>query len=396
MISGVSMRSDTVARQLNPQDGLYTVTEKAGTDTRRTLIGAVREVLNAASEPAEIVARIAAPDCAIVSFTVTEKGYCWMPGGKLDRVAASNGFYPILTEAMRVRRDAGLPGLTLLSCDNLAGNGKVLARLVSEWLEAEAPDIVDWFARECTSPCTMVDRIVPASTPADFAELARATGIEDCGAVFAEPFSQWVIEDAFVGPRPFWERHGVQIVPDVTPFETAKLHMLNGAHSLLAYCGLRAGHSYVHQAIGDPRLRQLAKQLMGEEAALTIVAGQGQDLASYAETLVRRFENPAMNHALAQIAVDGSQKVPQRWLETLAINQRKGRHCPAILTGIAAWIEHLRGANGPVDDPAAETLAPLAWSDDPLGTIFGEGGVLASDWLPQAQDSNFITTRLGR
>lgn len=395
MICGVSMRSDTVAGQLNPQHGLYTVSEKAGDATRRVLVGAVREVRNATNERSAIVDQIADAACSIVSFTVTEKGYCRLPCGDLDHAAASTGFYPLLADAMRMRRDQGLPGLTVLSCDNLAGNGKVLARLIREWLNAEAPDLVEWFANECRAPSTMVDRIVPATTSEDLAQLAQSIGMDDHGAVFAEPFSQWVIEDAFAGPRPPWEHHGVQIVPDVTPFEMAKLRMLNAAHSLLAYCGLRSGHRYVHEAIGDPRLRRLSVQLMREEAAPTILAGEGQDLAAYAEALVARFANPAMNHSLAQIAIDGSQKLPQRWLETLEANQRTGRRCPATLTGISAWIEHLRGANGQVDDPLAEALAPLAWGDDPVSGIFGEKGVIASPWRPEAQDSIFITSRLG-
>lgn len=206
----------------------------------------------------------------------------------------------------------------------------------------------------------------------------RGAGGEDQGAVFAEPFSQWVIEDRFAGPRPRWEAVGAQLVADVRPYETAKLRMLNGAHSLLAYCRLARGHTFVHEAIADPELRGLTEQLMLREAAPTIQAAPGQDLPRYAAALIERFANPALNHRLIQIAMDGSQKLPQRWLEVLAESQAQGRTCPAIRSGLSAWIAHLRGANGPLDDPRAAELACAAQQPDPLGALFGPAGLLAS------------------
>lgn len=395
MIAGVSLRSPAVADQLNPQDGLYTLTERSGSGTETRVIGAVGQVLVAGRDTAAINARIADPACRIVSFTMTEKGYCRDVSGNLDLIGAEQGFYLVLTAALRARANAGLPGLTLLSCDNLADNGRVLGRLIAQWLDARAPDLAPWFAAECRTPGSMVDRIVPATTQDNLTELERCTGVSDRGAVFTEPFSQWVVEDDFAGPRPRWEEHGVQIVGDVTPYEVAKLRMLNGAHSLLAYCGLWAGHSFVHEAIADPALGTLVTRLMREEAVPTITAGVGQDLTAYAYSLIRRFENPALNHSLRQIAMDGSQKIPQRWLATLAENQRHGRECLAILTAIAAWIVHLRGTNGPVDDPLAHRLSAAASSDDPTTAIFGPGGPLASDWHPTGRDLAAISAALG-
>lgn len=394
LIAGVSMRSPTVAEQLNPQDGLYTLTERSSSGSHTCVIGAVREVLLGESDRQAIIARMANPACTLVSFTVTEKGYCRTPTGDLDLAAAAHGFYPLLTAAMRQRRDAGLPGLTLLSCDNLAHNGRVLGKLVSQWLDHAEPDLQPWFTAHCRSPNSMVDRIVPASTEVDRNELEQRTGVRDDGAVFTEPFSQWVIEDAFAGPRPRWEEHGAQIVADVAPYETAKLRMLNGAHSLLAYCGLREGLTYVHEAVAHPRLRPLTVRLMLDEAAPTIAAGEGQDLAAYAHALIARFDNPQLHHRLAQIAMDGSQKLPQRWLETLAANQYDGRQCPAILQGLAAWISHLRGAHGPVDDPLAEPLSTAASAPDPVNALFGSGGLLVSHWRPTAADHAAILANL--
>jgi fructuronate reductase len=348
-ITGVSLRSPTVAAQMNPQDGLYTVTERSGTSLDSRLVAAVRKVVVASEARAAVVDRLAAPETRIVSFTVTEKGYCRAPDGSLDPALAGEGsFFPLLAAALRRRHDGGGAGMTLLSCDNLADNGRVLARLMAEYLDRHDPALSEWFAAECACPPSMVDRIVPATTDADRVELARRIGVTDEGAVMTEPFSQWVIEDRFAGPRPQWENVGAELVGDVAPYEQAKLRMLNGAHSALAYIGLSLGHRFVHEAIADPALHPLIERLMRDEAMPTITAAPGQDLGAYADALIRRFANPALQHRLAQIAIDGSQKISQRWLETLADNQLHGRSCPAILTAIGAWIQHLRGANGKI------------------------------------------------
>lgn len=384
MIAGVSMRSAGVRDQLAPQDGLYTLTEKSADGDKVQLIGAVAEVLLAENDREAIVARMAAPECRIVSFTVTEKGYCRTAQGDLDLELAGAGFYPLVAKALAARQKAGLPGLTLLSCDNLAENGKQLARLMEQWIAANMPDLADWFRTQCTAPESMVDRIVPATTDAELAEVEAQLGLRDAGAVFTEPFSQWVIEDRFANGRPAWEAHGVQLVDAVAPYETAKLRMLNGAHSLLAYAGLDAGHTFVHQAVGDPRLRGLAEQLM-QDAIATITPGAGQDLVRYAGELIDRFANPALNHRLEQIAMDGSQKIPQRWLATLAIRQERGLQSDAILTGIAAWLRHVKGDRRKVDDPLAGSLA-AAWNahgrEGIVEAIFGPDGLLGADWSP--------------
>jgi len=396
-ITGVSMRSATVAEQLNPQDGLYTLTVRSdeGSDTR--VMGSVGEVLVAGPDRDTIVDRLASPECHLATFTVTEKGYCRAPDGSLDLTLASEGFYPILCEALVRRRDAGLPGLSLLSCDNLSGNGKQLGRLMREWIDAKAPTLRDWFAENCTTPDSMVDRIVPAPSADDLDALEQRIGLRDEGAIFTEGFTQWVIEDDFAGPRPAWEKQGVQVVDDVAPYETAKLRLLNGAHSLLAYAGLDHGHTYVHQAIADPKLRALVKRLMLEEAAPTIDAGEDQDLASYADQLVTRFENPALNHRLDQIAMDGSQKIGQRWLEVLAERNDRAGLCEAILTGIAHWLHHVSGQVRVVDDPRADALQNAcaeASGAELVTTMFGKAGVVQSPWSPSDTETAFIIAQL--
>ncbi|WP_230280064.1 mannitol dehydrogenase family protein [Croceicoccus sp. Ery15] len=359
-ICGVSLRSAGVADQLNPQDGLYSVTARGGGTSSTRVVGAVREVIVAPQDPEAVVARIASPDCRIVSFTVTEKGYARAADGSLDIALAEKSFYPLLADALARRKDAGLPGLTLLSCDNLADNGTQLNRLMHDWLAAKNPALTGWFAEHCTCPQTMIDRIVPATTEEDRAALEATLGMRDEGAVLTEAFSQWVIEDRFAGPRPRWQDHGAQLVADVAPYETAKLRMLNGAHSMLAYCGLERGLTFVHEAVADPELRALAHRLMIEEAAPTIDAAPDQDLAAYADSLIERFAEPAVRHRLAQIAMDGSQKIPQRWLDTVAWHAARGGDCPAIRAAFRAWLAHLADGslvNDPLGDELREMLA---------------------------------------
>lgn len=383
-ITGVSLRSGDVAAQLNPQDGLYTVSTRSAAGTDLRLIGAVQRVLVAGETAQDVIDAIASPATHIVSFTVTEKGYLRAADGSLDLAAArgASSLYRFVGAGLAARRAAGLPGLTLLSCDNLANNGAVLRALMRDYLAAAQPALLDWFERECRCPATMIDRIVPATTDADRTAVEAVLGARDDGAVVTEAFSQWVIEDDFAGPRPRWEDVGAELVADVAPYETAKLRMLNGAHSALAYIGLGRGHLYVHQAVADPDIHPLIERLMREEAAPTIDAAPGQDLSAYAEALMGRFANPALDHRLIQIAMDGSQKIPQRWLETLAWHQRRGQRCVSLGAAVAAWIAFLR-SDHPIDDPLADKLRDAAAAPDAMERLFGKGGLIASDWRPE-------------
>lgn len=399
-IHGVSLRSDDVASQLNPQDGLYTLTEQSESGQRTRLIGAVQRVSGPASGSAPVVQAIASPATHLLTFTITEKGYCRLPDGSLDveRAGSPQSVFPILAEGLGRRHQAGLPGLSLLSCDNLARNGHVLDGLLMAYLDRCDSQLRRWVENECACLSTMVDRIVPATTPQDLAAVADRLGMDDCGAVLTEPFSQWVIEDRFAGPRPSFEKVGCEIVADVGPYETAKLRMLNGAHSALAYLGLERGHSFVHEAVADPVLRSLVDRLMRVEAADSFQPATGQDLGGYADRLLARFANPALRHRLAQIAMDGSQKIPQRWLATLVAQKRNGKSCPAILSALGAWLRHIRDPKAPLDDPMADALR-AAWSgvdlEGAVARILGPGGLVASDWEPAPDDLTFMMNRPG-
>lgn len=404
-IIGVSLRSGDVADQLNPQDGLYTVVQRSAEGASARLIGSVSHVIVAPQDPDAVIAALASADTHIVSFTVTEKGYHRLPDGALAREDAAiasdiagegapRTIYGFVAAGLAQRRAAGLPGLTLISCDNLANNGERLMALMRDYLAATDPALGQWFAENCKCPSTMIDRIVPAVSDGDRSWLAGEIGLADAAAVITEPFSQWVIEDDFAGPRPRWEAVGAQIVANVSDYEAAKLRMLNGAHSALAYLGLARGHEFVHQAIADPVLAEIIDSLMRAEAALTLATTPGLDPSAYADALIARFANSALPHRLMQIAMDGSQKIPQRWLEPMAINQAAARPCPATLQALAAWIMHVRGDTRTVDDPMAAQLADL-WqahgADGIVAALFGQGGLFASTWTASPADSATLT-----
>ncbi|MBC7492976.1 MAG: mannitol dehydrogenase family protein [Novosphingobium sp.] len=399
-ITVVSLRSAGVADQMHPQDGLYTLSERSGDHTSVRLIGSVKQVLVASQQRDEVIVAIASPDTRIISFTITEKDYCRAPDGSLDPVLAGPGsVYDYLAEGLARRMAEGRDGLTLLSCDNLAENGAQLARLLGARLQSIDAALAEWMQARCTCPATMVERIVPATTDADRDGLEKLAGFRDEAAVLTKPFTQWVIEDKFAGPRPRWEIGGAQFTSDVRPFETAKLRMLNGVHSALAYLGLTRGHAYVHEAIADYALTPLIERLMRDEAATSLAPAPGQDLAAYAAWLVARFANTALNRKLRQIAMDGSQKIPQRWLERLAYHQCEGRQCPAILTAIAAWIGFVGQEGVKLDDPLADALYRL-WQAEGAGgmplALFGDRGLFAQHWVATPADRDLIRATMGQ
>ncbi len=372
-ILGVSLRSPAVRDQLVPQDGLYTLVERSSGSERLRIIGSVADVLVASEDPARVIAAIADPAAHIISLTITEKGYCHDPAtGALDdrnpdivhdranpdTPRSAIGF---LAAGLAARKSAGSGPLTILSCDNLPHNGAVLRGVLTAFVASRDLALADWLAANVRFPATMVDRIVPATTDADRAALATRLGMDDAAMVKAEPFSQWVIEDDFAGPRPPFETVGAQLVADVRPFELAKLRMLNGAHSTIAYLGLMRGYSFVHQAIADPAIAATVRLLM-DEAAATLPVVPGLDTAAYSSALIERFANSALDHRLAQIAMDGSQKLPQRLIGTIVDTHAAGRRSTAAAIGLAAWMRHFAGPH--VDDPLAQRLRAVGKASD--------------------------------
>jgi fructuronate reductase len=367
-ITGVSLNSTAVAEALNPQDGLYTLALLEAEVAYR-VIGSIGRVLTGTQRP-EILTALAAPTTRIVSMTVTEKGYCLGSDGTLDTthpaivtdLAAPDAPKSVigwLVAGLAERRRQGLPGVTILSCDNLADNGRKLGAAVRAFAEAVDPDTARWIADGCRFPNAMVDSITPATDDALRARIVAATGLEDAWPIQREAFTQWVIEDDFAGERPELERAGVTFTNDVHGYEAAKLRLLNGPHSTLAYLGLALGHVSVADAMADARLAAFVETLMREDISPSLNAPAGFDIGAYRRDILNRFKNPAIVHKLSQIAWDGSQKLPYRILDTTRDALAAGRPIDRLAVPIAAWLRFIEGAatrGETITDPLAAPL----------------------------------------
>lgn len=374
-ICGVSLQGDVAKRDaLMAQGGLYSIVERGPLGERVTVVRALREVLAMPHDREALFARLADPAVRIVSLTVTEKGYCRdartggvdlsHPGiiSDLARPDAPRTVPGIIVAALKARQDRPF---AVLSCDNLAHNGQALRRVVCDYARRLDEKLAEWIAATVPFPCAMVDRIVPSTTPEDLASAAAALGLRDAAPVVCEPFRQWVIEDRFPAGRPAWDRAGAQLVEDVTPFELAKLRMLNGTHSAIAYLSMLAGHATVDAAIGDPAMRRLIHAMMTEEIAPTLRMPAGFDVPAYRDALLARYANPALRHRCAQISMDGSQKLPPRLLGTIAQRMEANQPFERLALAVAAWMRFLRGraddgTRHAVQDPLAERLTALA------------------------------------
>ena len=270
----------------------------------------------------------------------------------------------LLVSAIRARREAGVPPFTVLCCDNLPENGNSTRRIVVRFAELADPALSRFIAEEVAFPNSMVDRIVPATTEEDRQRIDTLSGVRDAWPVVCETFSQWVIEDHFPLGRPAWERTGAQMVDDVRPYETMKLRLLNGAHSCIAYMGQLAGWQTVAEAIAEPALAAFIDALM-REAAATLQMPASVDLTAYRRALLARFANPALRHHTAQIAMDGSQKMPMRLFATAEDRLAQGLDSPGIALATAAWLRFLQGRSDGgspliVDDPKKDALLQAA------------------------------------
>ena len=295
------------------------------------------------------------PHTAIVSLTVTEKGYCTdAASGQLDlnnpliQHDLANPTTPksaigYIVEALRLRREQGLEAFTVMSCDNVRENGHVAKVAVLGLAQARDPLLAAWIEAHATFPCTMVDRIVPAATPETLQEIADQLGVYDPCAIACEPFRQWVIEDSFVSGRPAWDKVGAQFVEDVVPFEMMKLRMLNGSHSFLAYLGYLGGYETIADTMTNPAYREAAFALMMQEQAPTLSMPEGTDLQAYATLLIARFSNPSLRHRTWQIAMDGSQKLPQRLLDPIRLHLQNGSSWRHLALGVAGWMRYTQG-----------------------------------------------------
>jgi len=373
---GINLYPPALTAQLGPQGGLYsrTLTDDADHETR--VIGAILRVIDAPAQITAALAALADPQVTTVTLTVTEKGYCHIPAtGALDHshpgviADLAGGAMPqtipgLLARALAARAAAGAgPGagsVNLISCDNIPANGAILARVVRAMA---LPALQGWIDDNVAFPATMVDRIVPATTPAARDALALALGCRDEGAVFGEPFRQWVITDDFRAPRPAWEQAGAQIATDVEPYEHIKMRLLNAAQTMTALLGALAGHQFTHQAIRDPAIRGAVTRALRSETIPHLPSVPGMEPAAYLARSLSRIENRAIHHECRQIATDTSQKIRQRLLEPIRARRAAGLAHDGLTGGVAAWIAWLAcsgpafAARWPVSDPVAGRVA---------------------------------------
>ncbi len=394
-IVGVTERSRRVVEQLRPQDGLFTVVTRGGDGPLPArIVGSVRAVVPAQSEPWALRAAMRAPGTRILSMTVTEKGYA---ANLSTRVL--DGSNPLLARdlsdqephrsvvgqlvgAFHQRAERGLGGLTVLCCDNVALGGDLVRELCAQFVR-QSPlgsdgSLAAWIEANVRFPNTLVDRIVPETTPAGVASLADELGYRDEGVVCTEPYGLWVIEDSFASGHPRWPSEQVQLVQDIRPWSDVKLRLVNGGHCLLAYLGLLAGYRTVAEVMAVPRFRDLLAAWLAEASMSLRRVPDGLDLAGYREQVVERFENPGIAYELAKIAADGSAKLPIRIGSTAADLVGRGVAAPLCAIVLAGWIAHASGDAlvDPLADVIRRVLAEEPEAAGQVQRLFGPDGVI--------------------
>ena len=372
-IAAFTGRSTALADALTGQEGLYTLVVRGADGDTCEVVGSV-----VAAHPGTDLDAwhdyLTRPDVRIVTLTVTEAAYLRGPDGGLDaartevrddlaalrsgRRAAVRTVPARLVAGLAARRAAGTGPIAVVSCDNLPENGAVTARVVTDLAALLDPELAAWIRANVSFVTTMVDRITPATTGDDARSAAEQTGRADAAPVVTEPYTEWVLSGDFPGGRPAWDAAGARFVADVTPYEQRKLWLLNGGHSLLAYAGSARGHETVAQAVADPQCRRWLEQWWDEAARhLPLPA---DEITAYRAALIERWSNARIQHRLAQIAADGSLKLPVRILPVLRAERAAGRMPAGAVRVVAAWIAHLRGAGAPVKDAAGDAVIAVA------------------------------------
>jgi fructuronate reductase len=377
-VLGVNLTAPNLADLLTPQDCLYSRTLKQDERAEIRVIGALRQVIDvkdkASTEAA--IAALGGPDISVATMTVTEKGYCLTPStGALDldspalRADLEGALPPrtllgLLALALERRRTAGAP-LTLISCDNVPSNGARLGAAMLKFAALRSAELTRWIEDQVTFPSTMVDRIVPATTPDDVEEVSSALGVRDLAAVVGEPFRQWIIEDNFAGERPPLDLAGAQFVADAKPYEQIKMRVLNAAQSTLAHQGALVSHEFTYQAAADPLLAALTRRMLERETSTTLPKLAGMEGAPYIDQSMARIRNAAIRHRCHQIGADGSQKIVQRLLDPLCERLAAGQPAPLLTLAVASWIAYglsgarRFGARWTPSDPYAETVIAI-------------------------------------
>jgi fructuronate reductase len=384
-IVGVGLMTSGTKDALAPQDGLYTLVERSAGSEHLRVVGSIVELLGGEADLGRVLEGMCAPSTRIVSLTVTEKAYYLdvasgqllmnapMVVADLANPAQPKTILGLIVQALRQRRAAGLPPFTVLSCDNLPNNGKTAKAAVLAFARQLDADLAEWIDAQVRFPCTMVDRITPATTEADRNYVDGQLGLKDAWPIVTEGFVQWVIEDNFSMGRPDWTLGGAVFSNEIEAWENMKLRCLNGAHSTLAYLGQLTGRETVADAMAMPLITHLLDDLWVEVLEV-LKAPAGVDPAHYVEQLKQRFRNPALKHRTLQIAMDGSQKLPQRLLATLRERLARGLPSPALAMAIAAWMHFaVRTAHTPggvLNDPlSADILIQAKISTEPAAIV---------------------------
>lgn len=395
-ICGVGLLpGDKMQAVLQSQDCLYTLVERSSKEDTARIIGAITEYLLAPDNPQAVIDKLADAACRIVTLTITEGGYYVVEGtGEFDAEKANIqhdltypdqpiSVYGYLTAALNQRRKKGLPPFTILSCDNIQGNGNLTRKMLLAFAQLQDPDLGQWIENNVSFPNSMVDRITPATTLSDIQMVRDQFAIEDAWPVVAEPFIQWVIEDNFCAGRPNWESVGVQMTDDVHPYEMMKLRLLNASHSLLGFLGSLLGYTYTSEAMGDELIRQAIEQLM-DEVTPTLPPLSDVEFSDYKQTLIERFSNPKIRDQLSRLCLNSSDKLPKFLLGSLRDQLEQAGSIESLSFTIAAWFRYLNGMDDqgrslPIEDPMATTLREKAQSggNDPtqlldIKVLFGE------------------------
>lgn len=380
-IAGFSGRGGSATPQsryeaLSRQDGVYLLDIRHPDQDQVEVISSV-STFHDGTDMVEWLRLFADPQVAIVSSTVTEVGYCVGADGGLD---LGNAELVRELDSLRVHLDeppAGgyrtAPGklilgllarrarhagpVTMMPCDNVPQNGPMVSRIVREAAQYVDPSLVDWLDGNVSFVTTVVDRITPHTTPGDIERVAAVTGLRDDALVVAEPFAEWVLSGEFQAGRPGWEAMGARFVRDIVPFESRKLFLLNGSHSLMAYAGSALGYQTIYEAVGDPRIVTWIHDWWDE--AVTQIPLPDAELQAYEASLMERYRNPQIRHLLTQIAADGSAKIPIRIVPTIRAFLADGRIATGATRVLAAWLVHLRGIGAPVEDPRSAELTAL-------------------------------------
>lgn len=377
---------------LDQQDCLYTLTLKHSDGHREArVIGSIIEYIFGPENPEALIEKLANPDTRIVSLTITEGGYNFdRVTGEFDATnqavaqdlsphASPTTVFGYIFAALKLRRERGIAPFTVMSCDNIQGNGDVAKKMFTAFASLKQPDFGTWMEENVAFPNSMVDRITPVTSTEDIVEAEKNTGLADAWPVVAEPFFQWVIEDHFPLGRPAFEKAGVQMVKDVMPYELMKLRLLNASHQGLTYFGYLSGYRYAHEATGDPAISEFLLRYMNEEATPTLLPVPGIDLEAYKHQLIERFSNPEVKDTLARLCAESSDRIP-KWLLPVVHDQlAKGGSVELSAAIVASWARYAEAIDEqgqPIDvvDPLKDELILIAKSqrDNPLAFIQNE------------------------